>query len=163
MPFLQLEESQGPDDAGGGDRPAFKVTIFEEDTIVTGDLVDIKEKIAPFTEDDGSEIRRFEFTFRLPEYNNQRVWGETPLTFSTHPDCKLRAWVQEILGGNELPAGFRVNTDDLKDIKGLRLRLGYRKYFSKKENKNKEINPVVDVLHARSSVASSSAFDPSPF
>lgn len=161
MPIFELEESQGPEETG--DRPAFKVTIFEEDTIVTGDLVDIKEKVAPFKDDDGSEIKRLEFTFRLPEYNNQRVWGETPLTFTTHPDCKLRGWVQEILGGNELPAGFRLNTDELKDIKGLRLRLGYRKYFSKKENKNKEVNPVVDVLHARTPGASRYEREESPF
>jgi hypothetical protein len=159
VPVYELEETTGGIEGADGERLPFKVTVLPEDTITEAVVLDVMEKIAPFKNDDGSDITRVEFTFALPDYSNQRVWGETPTTFSSHPDCKLRGWAQEILGGGELPVGFRLNTDDLKDRK-VRVRLGYKKYFSKKNNREEERNFVADVIHSRAAASAATYEEP---
>lgn len=149
MPEYQLTESVGDEE-----RAPFEVTVLPEDTICEAILLEVKEKMAPWkNKEDGSDVFRVEFTFALPDYGNQRVWGDTPTTFSNHPDCTFRNWTQEILGGQELPVGFKLDTETLKDAK-VRVRLGYKKYFSKKHNKEVETNFVADVIHARGSAVS---------
>lgn len=153
MPEFQLVESAQPDPASGGDRKQYDP--IPEDTIIEATLVSVDVRPHPFFKDDNGDAEmkvNFEFNF---EYNGEKrkLWGETPTTFTTHPDCKLRNWVQQILGGGELPAGFKLNTDTLKDNK-VRIVVGYRDWMSKDTPPVKKWrNEVKDVMHARSAHA----------
>jgi hypothetical protein len=62
----------------------------------------------------GEEMERVEFAFKIVdgEFRNRRVWGDTSTAFVDHPECKLRAWTQEIMGV-DLPKGFKLDTDAL--------------------------------------------------
>lgn len=56
------------------------------------------------------------FKFRIEdggEFDGAFVWGRTTPTFTTSPDCKLRKWIEAILGVTELPLGYVIEFDDL--------------------------------------------------
>lgn len=56
------------------------------------------------------------FKFRIDdggEFDGAFVWGRTTPTFTTSPDCKLRKWIEAILGVTELPLGYVIEFDDL--------------------------------------------------
>lgn len=48
------------------------------------------------------------------KYFGRTLFGNTPDTFSNHPECKLRIWVQELLRKDALPVGYRFDTDYLE-------------------------------------------------
>lgn len=62
----------------------------------------------------GEEMERVEFAFKIVDgdFKNRRVWGDTSTAFVDHPECRLRAWTQEIMGV-DLPKGFKLDTDAL--------------------------------------------------
>ena len=49
----------------------------------------------------------------LAEHHPAKVSGETSTNFTNHPNCRMRAWVQEILAV-ELPSGFRFQPEAVK-------------------------------------------------
>lgn len=105
-----LQESDGDD---GGDRPAW--VPIPDGTKLLMQIEDVKTETKPFKDKDGNDIVKVVFSFVVVEegpFYDRKIQGETPTTFTTHPDCKLRNWVQEILK-QDLPAGFRLNTDIL--------------------------------------------------
>ena len=60
--------------------------------------------------------KRVSFFFRITQegpYEGRAIFGSTSNKFSTHPNCRLRVWVQEILGVDNLPENFRFTEDDL--------------------------------------------------
>lgn len=67
------------------------------------------------TYDDGQPRIEVTFKFRIldGEFEDQFVWGRTTPTFTTNPDCKLRKWVQAIMGLDEIPVGFSYEDEDL--------------------------------------------------
>lgn len=146
-----------------GDESSFKKREFQkipEDLVLDATVEAVEERDHPFfKDDDGNPQRTVNFTFALEgeEYGkNRRLWGETPTTFTTHPDCKLRSWTQEILGGNELDVGFKLNTDALVGAK-VRVVVGYEEWDSKRNPGTRDWkNSIKDVIHSRSSVG---AFD----
>src|SRR5690554_3215520 len=86
------------------------------DMTFTAEVVRVEEKLLPFKDDDGKEIRQLEFSFKIQdngEYYGHWVKGQASLPFTNHPRNKLRMWTQQILGGVELNTGFQLNTDDL--------------------------------------------------
>lgn len=88
---------------------------------------------------------------------DQILFGNTPTTFSTHPDCKLRLWAQEILGGTTLPVDFELDTDDLvglpcRAVVGVRERKGGDGVGVIRKNY------VTDVIHASSAPLASEVF-----
>lgn len=90
------------------------------------------------------------FRFRVIEdgdWFDRIVFGNTPTTFSTHSDCKLRMWVQELLSEDQLPVGFKFDTDTLV---GQPCRIVVSQYKSKA---GKAGNSVQDVLRARTTSA----------
>lgn len=61
--------------------------------------------------------REVSFKFEITEegtYNGRWVWGSTPTFFDDNPRCKLRIWVQEAFGLDEIPIGFKFALDQLE-------------------------------------------------
>lgn len=106
MAKLVLEESEA--------RP-----VIPHDTTLDVTILKCEVGESPFKKDDGSPQQQVSFTFKVTEegeYKDMYVFGNTPTTFSTHPDCKLRGWVEEMLGGGALPADFELDTEDLVGV-----------------------------------------------
>lgn len=101
------------------DAPVFEA--IPEDEIVECEIEKVEERETPFWIDKNDESkgkqRQVSFKFRVTgpaEYANRVLFGNTPVTFSNHPDCKLRVWVQEILGQDSLPVGFKLDLEQLE-------------------------------------------------
>jgi hypothetical protein len=98
--------------------------------ILAAEVVNCEVREAPFEDrqNPGQKAKRVNFRFSITEageWQGRTIFGETPMTFSNHPDCKLRVWVQEILGEDDLPVGFKFNTDALIGLP-VRLAVGVR-------------------------------------
>lgn len=104
------------------------------------------------------EIVNFEFTITDGEYKNRRVWGFTPTTFTSHENCKLRQWVQELLGVTELTPGFKFKLNDLLGC-DARIVIGLQTWQAKDGSGERWRNTVDDVisLNSLSAVASTPA------
>lgn len=148
MPILTMEESNyaGP---------------IPEDTVLPAKVTAITQKKKPFKDDDGNDIWRMEFSFTVEDPNSDfdgtRLWGDTSTTFNNHPDCKLRAWAQEILA-TQLDAGFVLDTDILVGQR-CRIVVGVKEY--QKDGQTKTRNFVRDVM--RPSGGGIAATDEEPF
>lgn len=154
MPVFELEESNytGP---------------IPEDEILRAQITGIKVVTKPFKDENNEEIKRVEFAFVVTQsgsqYDGQKIWGDTPTRFNDHPDCRLRAWAQEALGGGELPKGFKLDTDALVGNE-VRIVVAQKKY--EKDGQDKVRNYVKDLLRAPNSNGSStfsSLDDEEPF
>lgn len=107
-----------------------------ENTVLLTEVVKVEERDSFFNIDDNDpslgKKRQVSFRFKVTdpdsEYNGRNVWGTTPTTFSTHPDCKLRVWVQEILGVDGLPKDFEFEEEDLE---GSAVKVVMRNYQKK--------------------------------
>lgn len=154
MPTFELQESLLDDSGGDGERKAFQP--IAEDTVIEATLAAVEVRPHPFFKDDNGdpEIKvNFEFHFEWDGNKARKMWGDTPTTFTTHPDCKLRNWVQQLLGGNELPAGFKLNTDTLIGTKA-RIVVSYREWDDKQNpGQKKWRNDVKDVMYSKASQA----------
>lgn len=153
MPVFELEESALPDPVSGGERKTYEP--IEDGTVVEAEIGGIEVRPHPFFKDKETgepEIKvNWEFNFEL-NGQKRKIWGETPTTFTTHPDCKLRNWVQQALGGGELPAGFKANTDNLTGNK-VRIVIEYREWNDKQTGAKKWKNEVRDVMYSKSPAA----------
>lgn len=116
MPEFVLEETE-----------AQEFEVIPEASIVTLEVVTVEDRETPWDidENDPSLGKKHQVSFRFKvtegDYSGRTLFGNTPTTFTTHPDCKLRAWVQEILGESALPTGFRFSTEVLEGmpVKGV--------------------------------------------
>lgn len=151
-----LRESGDSVDPETGEKREYET--IPEGTILETEVLGLEKKVMPYTDDDGNEITKVEFAFRVieeGEYLNRRLWGQTPTTFSTHEDCKLTAWIKEVLGVVDLPTGFQFRPKDLNGKK-VRAVVGVRYYTPKGQTDQKAVNFVGDVMKSRS-VASAPA------
>lgn len=108
-----------------------------DDTELVAEVLGVKLRTLPFTNDDGSNAQRYEFTFKIVEdgdYQNYRVWGETYPEFYAASSCRLYQWVQELYG-QELGPGFQLNFDHLVGLKA-RIRVGLRTWEKKDDDGN---------------------------
>lgn len=152
---FELEESEFSGYIPDGDRIRATVT-------------NIKQKEANWIDDaTGQKAKRVEFTFVLSGVDREgqdqtgtKLWGETPMKFNTHPDCKLRNWAENLLG-RRLPPRYRLNTDELIN-KDCILSVQQRQYDDKKspvdpttgEYPKKTRNDVYDVFPTPENAAS---------
>lgn len=140
MPTYKLQES-AVNESGDWE-------LIPEGTVLDAEVIGVTEKLAPFKDrTTGEDVYRLDFSFVITDekYTNRRIWGETPTTFSTNPDCVLRAWAQEIFGVNQLAPGYDLNTDDL--VRGkCRIAVGHRTYKDKKTDTDKTVQFVSDVI-----------------
>lgn len=102
-----LEESTGED-----------FELIPEDTILEAKVLKIQTVTTKMTDEHtGEPVKQVEFTFGILDEPyaaaNRKAWGRTSTKFTTHENCRLRAWVTEIMAVNELPTGFRLDTDAL--------------------------------------------------
>lgn len=95
----------------------------------------------------------FKFHFKLTggDYKNRHFWAEAEAEISDWDKCRLRLWLQEILGVNELPESFTISDDpaDLVQYSGLPCRIRISQYESQKYNEIR--NSVDDVIGPRPS------------
>lgn len=160
MATFELEES---DFAG----------YMEDGSIWPAKVLTVKVEDKPYFEDDGvTPVKKVVFKFEIidnitGQFNGVPVWGETPVKFNTHPDCKLRNWASAILGLPELPVGYRLDTDVLQGNE-CRVNVELREYEDKKGPKDpatgkgfmKQSNRVVDIMPSASAMAAIGAYDP---
>lgn len=130
MPVFVLEDSNyaGP---------------IEDDTVVPAEVLKVALQIKPFKDDDGNEIKKVVFQFRVDDpdspHDGTMLWGETYPSFTTHPRNRLRQW-SEILLDTQLPPGYTLDTDSLIGTR-CRLIVGLRKNL-----KGEEKNWVKDLI-----------------
>ena len=111
MASFTLEESEVPE-----------FEVIPEGTIHPATIVSVEERETPWLIDDNDPSlgKKHQVSFRFQisegEHKGRTLFGNTPTTFTNHPDCKLRAWVQEILGQNGLPVGFNLDLEELVDL-----------------------------------------------
>jgi len=55
----------------------------------------------------------FKFVLKDGPAKGRFIWGKTPTTFNNNEKCKLRHWVEEIFGVDELSPGFQFELTDL--------------------------------------------------
>lgn len=118
---------------------------IEDDTIMVADVVSVKVVEKNYKDDDGNNVKKVEFKFAIKDeegpFDGTNVWGETGTRFNSHPDCKLKNWSQAILA-NELPVGFRLDTDMLVGHT-CKVLVGLKEY--EKDGQTKQRNHVKDV------------------
>ena len=121
-------------------------TPIPDDTVLVAEVVAIKETTKNFGEGD---VPRVEFKFivrdEAGEFDGRWLWGDTPKIFNTDPRCRLRLWVQEILG-QSLPDKFKLDTDQLIGL-SCRVVVGLRTYQKDGETMHK--NFVSDVMRLK--------------
>lgn len=92
--------------------------VIDDGEILAAEVVNCEHRETPFDDDRNPGKKKWEVSFRFKvteegDHLGRTIFGRTPVTFSTHPDCKLRVWVQELLGEDALPNGFKFDTDTL--------------------------------------------------
>lgn len=113
--------------------------------------VEIRDSFYEDEKNPGQKKKQVSFRFNITaagEYAGRTVFGNTPMTFSNHSECKLRVWVQELLGEDVLPVGFKFDTEALIGLP-CRLAVGARESTSQQGAK-KVKNYVADVIRANS-------------
>ena len=146
MPEFVLEEAKASDE-----KKEFEP--FEDGMVIEAEVLGVEQKTKKIR---GDELERIEFAFKIVDpqgkYNNRRVWGDTSTSFVDHPECKLRAWTQEIMGV-DLPKGFKLNTDDLI---GSRCRVAITTYeYQPRDNPDgpkKQGARVQDVIRSKANL-----------
>lgn len=135
--------------------------VIDEGTILEAEITKVQKIVKPFKDDDGNPVVRVEFSFKIVDekYTGKFLWGETPTTFTTHPDCKMRAWVQEILAVNELAKDFKFDTDSIVGSR-CRVVVGLREWADKTTGEIKQRNFVSDVIRSREAIANSAFVEP---
>jgi hypothetical protein len=110
--------------------PPEKREVIPDGTNVLARVVSIREKQSNFDEEDfdgnkildenGNPRKKMQVSFKFVidegEYKGAEVFGNTNTTFTKHPSCKLRIWVQEILNRDSLKPGFKLDTEMLEGL-----------------------------------------------
>lgn len=94
------------------DSPEFEA--IPDGTIAPAEVLQVERRTPPW--EDAREEVSFKFLITDGEHEGRMVWGRTPTTFTNHPDCKLRVWVQELLGQRNLPVGFKFKPSNLEGV-----------------------------------------------
>lgn len=101
---------------------ATEFTLIPDETVLEAKVAEVKIETTKMKDQvTGEPVKQVVFKFAiLDEPFNQTdegqqrfIWGRTSTKFSTHENCRLHAWVLEIMAVDELPAGFKLNLQDL--------------------------------------------------
>lgn len=158
-----LEESTGDEYALIPDGTVLEAKVGSA-KVVTTKMVD---------EETGDPVKQVEFTFIVQDetcpdeqgndmpVKGRKAWGRTSTKFTTHENCRLRAWVTEIMAVNELQSGFRL---DLEALEGslCRIVVEVNTWEDKKagpdpdtgETRYKSNNRVKEVIRSRTAKTS---------
>mgnify|MGYP000926634079 FL=1 len=85
----------------------------------------------------------FQFRILNGEFARRMMWGNAAPFFNYSPKCRLRIWVQGILGVDELPEDYELDLDSLAGKK-CRILVGNRE-----NNKGETKDFVQDVFQAK--------------
>lgn len=105
------------------DAPEFEV--IPAGTKVEAIVVDAKVEDSFFWVDQNDHSKgkqkKVSFKFRIEDeddgtFNGRIVFGETSTAFNNSSGCRLRNWVGEIFGVDDLPVGFKLDLADLIDM-----------------------------------------------
>lgn len=137
------------------ERPAF--VLVPDGTILEAVIEDIKEQESMYyKEPDGvTPQKQISFRFKVTsqgQFEGRTLFGNVAKWFSTDPNCRLRLWIQEIMGRDSLPADFKVN---LKHLVGLTCRIMVSEHLGKAKDgvTDQKKNKVTDVLRDASIAA----------
>lgn len=136
----------------------FEYESLPADSVLEAEVVDVTVEDSFFWVDDNDHSKgkkqQVSFRFRVTdgEYAGRNFWGNTPTYFDSSPNCRLRVWVEELLGADELPVGFSFDTDMLVGAP-CRIVLGLSK---------KGKNFVSDVMRAKESVTAAAPASAGP-
>lgn len=147
MPVIGKTQSTKPNATKSGGKKSFEAipagTYNAE--IVKMSWHEIDLDVTPWKKDRQiQEEINFEFRITDGPYAKRRFWTDVPFEISDWSGCKLRLYLQEILGYNELPESFELDTDDLSFFEGLPCRIRVNTYYSKKHDEDR--NGIDDVL-----------------
>lgn len=136
--------------------------IIPEDTILEAEVGKVQTVTTKMLDEQtGEPVKQVEFTFLIKDepYVSRKAWGRTSTKFTTHENCKLRAWVTEIMAVDNLPTGFRLDTDALVGQR-CRIVMEVNSWEDKKTGQTKSNNRVKEVIRSRSAGTS---FNEEPF
>lgn len=141
---------------------AREYTLIPEGSILDAEILDVEVRdsyyfwVDPDDHSKGKE-KEVSFKFKVTEPGPNKddwIWGSTSTVFNTHPNCKLRLWVEEIFAVEDsLPADFTLDTSDLK---GQPVRIVVENYYSKKNERMQ--HKVADLQRAGVSHTAVDAF-----
>ncbi len=96
--------------------------------ILECEVVKVEEREKPeWAIRDPEVTTEISFRFRVisGDYEKRNLWGNAAPFFNFSPKCRLRLWVQAILGVDELPEGYQLNLEELAG-KRCRVTVGNR-------------------------------------
>lgn len=110
------------------------------------EVVEVGERVLPFTDKDGNELRNMEFKFKIVggDFDGRWIRGETRLDFKKSQRSQMLDWVQELFQ-QELNEGFVLDTDMLAG-KRCRVHTFQKPYNDKETGEPKKITLVNDVV-----------------
>jgi hypothetical protein len=132
-------------------------TPIPDDTLCTAVLAGVDEKTekVPWAQEPQRQLR-WRFRIEDGDYQDRIVYGRTGVKFVKHPNCKLYAWSQAILG-MEFPAGYSLDLDTLLD-RPCRILIELRIW--EKEGQERQSNNVLEVLPAHGDLQQSPFDEP---
>lgn len=103
------------------------MTEFEpapEGAELTLKVIKVEERDSFFwvDKDDESKGKQREISFRFQvddqssDFHNRTFFGSTSTSFSTHPNCRFRLWIEQILQVDELPEDFEFELEELEGL-----------------------------------------------
>lgn len=121
---LPPRDSQGansaPQGQGQGQRgPRKDFPAIPEGQILNVEVIEVELRDRPewAIRNPDDETKEVSFRFRVVdgEYAKRNLWGTTMPWFNFSPKCRLRIWVQGILGVDELPEDFELKLNEVYD------------------------------------------------
>lgn len=133
---------------GGGEKRKFE--HVPKDAVLDVEVVRCEERTIDKAKTPWKKFdEEVAFAFRVldGEYKNRWFWTDVPAILDNSPNCKLRLYLQSILGVSDLASAFPGGLDfDAADYIGQECQIRVGTYFS---DKKQEIqNSVEDVLPA---------------
>lgn len=105
-----------------GAKPKKEYPVIPEGEIVECEVVEIELRDRPewAIRNPDDETKEVSFRFRVVSgpYAKANIWGTCMPWFDYSPKCKWRLWLQGILGVDELPEGFTLETTEVDNGKG---------------------------------------------
>jgi len=129
MTTISFSKARSDNDGGGGGYKEYP--LIPESTVVEAEVVDVKYR--PLNEEfrrkwNVNDTHEVSFHFKVLEepFAGKHVWGAAKPKLNDSSKCRLRLWIQALLGIDSLPESYDLKADDdglFNDFTGLRCRL----------------------------------------
>lgn len=143
---------------------AGEFTAAPEGTELILKVIKVEERDSFFwvDKDDESKGKQREISFRFQvedpssDYNNRTFFGSTSTSFSTHPNCRFRLWLEQILQVDEFPEDFEF---ELEELEGLYV-IGVVGTYPKKDGTTGNRIEDLKALNGPGAVAADDEYEP---